>query len=94
MLDSDWTAMEGLAQVGLALYRAINYYNKAYILSLLYYFILQRSTNVTRALITVNISVPTYKAPMSVHVTLATCCWPMAAVVRVSACSLFVLYVS
>ena len=49
--------------------------------------------NAMRVLISVSMSVPTHKAPMSVLVTLATRCWPMATAVGVSACSLIVLYI-
>ena len=47
--------------------------------------------NATRLPISVNMSAPTPKALMSVPVTLATCCWPMAAAVQVSACSLIII---
>ena len=55
---------------------------------LLLNFIPQRSMNAMMVLISVSISVPTPKAPISVPVTLATCCCLMAAAVKVSACIL------
>ena len=91
ILDTDWTVMEGLAQV-----RKLHTTARPKIIDgsiimghcLLFNFILQRSMNAMMVLISVSISVPTPKAPMSVPVTLATCCWPMAVAVRVSACML------
>ena len=78
--------MEGLVQVHTTARPKI--INDSIIMGhrLLYNFILQRSMNAMMVLISVNMSVSTPKAPMSVPVTLATCCWLMAVAVKVSAC--------